>query len=331
MILTIKPTDQDLFSTLETFLQQILPAGDAMFTGSFEGDTLTVREMVQGTISVGDQLLGQYVDPNTFIDAQLGGDPGGAGSYRLSIDQGISAPAGTMATGVEIIQAQLNRVPEPRVADFVLMTIINFPRLATNFEAYADTVFTGSILDNVMTVESIEYGKIVAGAPVYGLDVLPNTRVRAPGAVDGQWIIGPIQAVSTRQLAAGLKTMMQASEVNIQLDVHGPNGANFSKIISTVFRSPSGVEMFDAINPNIAPLFIEDPRQMPFRDGEQQYENRYILGTHLQINQTVTIGQQFAQSLELTTLAVDLQPIPTPGGNSLDFSDPDNSMYIPGR
>ena len=329
-MLTIRPTDQDLFAAIELFIAQILPAGNAMFTGSVGGTELNVRQMIEGTIEIGQQLLGDGTAPNTFIESQVDGEPGGAGKYKLSIDQGIPSIAATLTTGFEIIQAQVNRVPEPRVADFVLMTIIRFPRLATNLEAYADATFIGSIDGTVMTVESGTHGTISVGSPVYGLDVLPNTYIRAPGEVDGQWIIGPIQAVTSRQLAAGLKTIMQASQCVVQLDFHGPNGANLSKIFTTIFRSENGVDMFAAINQNIAPLYCEDPRQMPFRDGEQQYENRYIVEANFQVNQTVSIGQQYAQALELTTLAVDLQPIPVPGGNSLDFSNPDNSQYLPG-
>jgi hypothetical protein len=329
-MLTIRPTDQDLFAAIELFIGQILPAGNAMFTGSTQGFDLNVRAMVEGTIEIGEQLLGDGTAPNTFIESQVSGDPGGAGMYKLSVDQGIANQPGTLTTGFEVIQAQVNRVPEPRVADFVLMTIVSFPRLGTNFEAYADATFLGSIDGTVLTVESVTHGTIGVGSPLYGVDVLPNTYIRAPGAVDGQWIIGPVQAVTSRALAAGLKTIMQPSQCVIQLDFHGPNGANMSKIFTTIFRSENGVDMFAALNPNIAPLYCADPRQMPFRDGEQQYENRYIVEANFQVNQTVSIGQQYAQALEITTLSIDVQPIPVPGGNSLDFSNPDNSQYIPG-
>lgn len=330
-MLTITPTDQELYAALEAFLQQLLPAGDAIFTGSAKNGILTVTQMVEGTIGIGDQLLGDNVAPNTFIQSFVAdsGEPGGAGRYTLSIDQGaVGAPSSTMSTFSEILQAQLNRVPEPRVSDYVVMNLLRWPRLSTNLEAYADVVFTGSIVDDVMTVTELQHGSIAVRSPVFGVDVVPGTIIRRAGTVDGTWIISPAQTIAERTLAAGLKTMMQASQAVVQLDVHGPNSASFAQIISTVFRSETATEAFALLNAAIAPLFADDPRQMPFHDGEQQYETRYIIEANFQVNQTVAIGQQFAQELEVTTLSVEVQPLSSGGG--LDFSDPDNSQYIPG-
>lgn len=43
-----------------------------------------------------------------------------------------------LPSGVEVIRAQDNRVPQPLAADFVVMTIIGRGRLATNIVTYAD-------------------------------------------------------------------------------------------------------------------------------------------------------------------------------------------------
>jgi hypothetical protein len=333
-MLKITPTDDNLYEALEAFLQQLLPAGDAIFTGSVVNGTLTVSEMVEGTILIGDQLLGDHVAANTFIQSFVAdsGEPGGAGQYLLSIDQGtVGVPSCTMSTFCEIIQAQLNRVPEPRVSNFVVMNILRLPRLSTNFEAYADVTFTGEIAGTVLTISSETHGAIASGSPVFGEGVTLGTTVRAPGAVSGTWIISPEQTVASRAMAAGLKTMTQASQATVQLDVHGPNSSNFAMIISTVFRSESATAAFELLNPAIAPLYADDPRQMPFHGGEQQYETRYIIEANFQVNQTVSIGQQFADQLEVTTFSAEVQQTPIPGDDlSLDFSDPDNSQYIPG-
>lgn len=329
MILTIAPTDQDVFRALETFLLQLLPSGDAVFNGSIAGVELTVRGMQDGTIQIGDQLLGPNVAPNTIIESQESGEPGGAGKYTISPDQGAATLSGTMATGMEIIQSQFNRVPEPQVADFVEMTILRFPRLSTNVEDYFDVTFTGNIAGNVLTIATAGQGAVSQGSPVFGVGVAAGTTVRAPGAVSGQWIVAPAQTISSQALAAGQKNMEQSSQCVLQLDVHGPNSSNFAMIISTVFRSETATEAFDAINPAIAPLYADDPKQMPFNSGEQQYENRYVVEVNLQVNQTVSVGQQFADELEITTQSVEtLQP--TGDGPSFDFSDPDNSQFIPG-
>lgn len=328
MILTIAPTDDDIFRSLEAFLLQLLPSGDAVFNGSVSGTVLTVREMEEGTIQLGDALLGPNVEPNTIIESQQSGEPGGAGNYTVSPDQGLTALSGTMATGVEIIQSQINRVPEPKVADFVEMTILRFPRLSTNVESYADVTFTGSIAGNVLTIATEGHGTLNQGHPVFGPGVVPGTSVRAPGPDPGTWFVAPAQSISSQLLAAGFKNLTQSSQCVLQLDVHGPNSSNYAMIIATVFRSETATDIFTALNPAIAPLYADDPKQMPFNSGEQQYEGRYIIEVNLQVNQTVSIGQQFADALEVVTQSVEtLNPLGT--GPSLDFSDPDNSMYIP--
>lgn len=329
MILTIAPNDQDIFVAVEAFLQQLLPAGDAVFNGSVSGTVLTVRGMEEGTIQIGDQLLGPNVAPNTFIESQQDGEEGGAGHYTVSPDQGLTAPSGTMATGVEIIQSQFNRVPEPKIADFVEMTFLRFPRLSTNVEDYSDVTFTGDIAGNVLTISADGQGVLGQGHPVYGVGVAPGTSVRAPGPNPGTWLIAPPQTVSSQAMAGGLKNMMQSSQLVLQLDIHGPNSPNFAMIISTVFRSETATDLFSEINAAIAPLYADDPKQLPFNSGEQQYENRYVVEVNMQVNQTVSIGQQFADQLEVVTQSVETLG-PSSDGPSLDFSDPDNSQYIPG-
>jgi hypothetical protein len=55
----------------------------------------------------------------------------------------------------------------------------------------------------------------------------------------------------------------------------------------------------------VAPLYTTDPRQMPFFDGEQQTEERWVVEVALQVNPTVTLGQQFAG--ELTVIATPIE------------------------
>ena len=52
---------------------------------------------------------------------------------------------------VEVILAQVNRVPEPKAKDFVLMTPIRRERLETNVDSAADACVVGSIAGNILT------------------------------------------------------------------------------------------------------------------------------------------------------------------------------------
>ena len=303
MNLTISPTESDVFAAVRAFLLGILPSGDMAFTGAIVGDELTVGAIARdvGALSIGDAVLGTNVLAGTIISA-LDSGTGKSGTYKVSPSQ--DTPSTMMSNGVEVIQAQINRVPEPVAQDFITMTFTRDGRLGTNLDANADVVFQASIAAGVMTVSGVEFGAIVIGANVWGEDVAPNTTIRA--ALGGNtYAVAPAQAVSSQRMAAGGKTMMQPAQATIQLDIHGPNSADFAQIIATAFRDEFSVDAFTAINPLISPLFNSDPRQMPFMNAEQQYEDRWVVELELQVNQTVRVPQQFADVVTVTPVNVD--------------------------
>jgi hypothetical protein len=216
---------------------------------------------------------------------------------------------GILPDGVEIFEGQDNRVPEPSGNDFVVMTPFRFDRLETNVDSFADVKFVGSITGNTLTVESISLGQIKVGTPVFGVGVADGTIVKALGSGNGgagTYILNNIQAVASENLAGGGKTMVQATMVTVQLDVHGPNASDNVQIISTSFRDSYAVEKFTAINPAVTPLYADNPRQLPFVNAEQQYEYRWSVDAAIQNNQTVTqIPQQFADTLDLDVISVE--------------------------
>jgi hypothetical protein len=106
-------------------------------------------------------------------------------------------------------------------------------------------------------------------------------------------------------LPAGNNTYRQATEVTIQLDVHGPNSHDFSEVISTMFRDSYATDFFLSY-PGITPLYSEDPRQVPFINAENAYETRYVIEMMLQADQTVTgVTQQFADVLDVSLVDVE--------------------------
>ena len=66
-------------------------AGDAVFTASISGTTMTVSAVTSGTIYVGCLITGTNVTANTTITAQTGGTTGGAGTYTVSQSQTVSS------------------------------------------------------------------------------------------------------------------------------------------------------------------------------------------------------------------------------------------------
>ena len=215
---------------------------------------------------------------------------------------------GVLPPGVEVVQGQDNRVPEPKGTDFVVMTIIVRDRLATNIDVTADALFTGSIAGPTMTITAVTRGALSVGSPVFGPTVAANTYVAALGSGTGgtgTYTVAPGQSVAASPRSAGTTRMTQETMLHFQLDVHGPASSDNSQIISTAFRDAYAVDYFRSTGLPVRPLYTDDPKQMPFINDQQQYEYRYIVETFLQANQTVIVPQQYADSVVVGIIEVD--------------------------
>lgn len=216
---------------------------------------------------------------------------------------------GILPTGVEVIEGQPNRVPEPAVPDFVVMTCIRRPRLTTSIDNYLDTLFQGSIAGTVMTATEVSYGKIAVGAQVFGIGIASNTFVTGDlggGGGAGDYAVGVAQDIGPIVLAAGVVNVMQETEIRYQLDVHGPASADNAQIITTLFRDNYGVDAFLASGMPVTPLYTEDPIQIPFRNENQQIETRWVVEAAIQADQTVLlIPQQFFDKVTIRLIEAD--------------------------
>lgn len=157
-----------------------------------------------------------------------------------------------LPAGVEVIRAQVNRVPEPASPDFVTMTSGRRERLATNVTTYTD-----------------------------------------PGSNPGS------------------TSALQAMRMTIQLDVHGPAGADNATLITTLWRDEYASIFLAAQNAGMAPLYTSDPQQLPFVNGEQQWEDRWTFDLALQVNAVVTTTQEFADTATVGLVNVDVAYPPT--------------------
>lgn len=146
--------------------------------------------------------------------------------------------------GVEVFQAQENRVPEPVGPDFVMMTMRSRSRQATNVETWD------------------------------------------PQAVD------PVAVEA-----------LQSTRVVMQLDLHGRTGSDFAQTISTLWRSDFACRAL--AGSGIQPLYADDGNQIPFVNGEKQYENRWVMDIAFQASPVVLAPQDFA-----AILSVELQGVP---------------------
>lgn len=222
---------------------------------------------------------------------------------------------GVLPAGVEVVEGQDNRVPEPKAADFVVMTMVRYQRLATNVGSDLDCAFVGSIAGGALTAQVPRIGAIGVGATVWGVGVAAGTTVVALGTGSGgagTYSVQPSQTVALGPLSAGRKAMTQEAQLSVQLDVHGPQSANMAATITTLMRDEVAADMFAAINPAVSPLYADDPRQMPFVNGENQVESRWIVEAQLQVSQVVSAPQQYADSVVVSPIVPVDQFIPAP-------------------
>jgi hypothetical protein len=208
--------------------------------------------------------------------------------------------AAVLPAGTPIRQGQVSRVAEPTAPDFVIMWPLMRSRISTNVDSYMDAVFTGSIAGTQLTITAVNpafTGQIAVGSRIFGVGVSANTVVVALGSGTGgigTYTVTPSQTVGSGTLAAGMEALAQATEIVIQIDVHGPNSAGNAQIISTAFRDDFAVQQFAATGFDVTPLYADDPRQLPFQNAEQAWEDRWVVDVHLQANIGLTVPMEFA-------------------------------------
>lgn len=84
------------------------------------------------------------------------------------------------------------------------------------------------------------------------------------------------------------------ARVDIQVDFYGPSAGDQCKAVKGVFRTEYAAGQF---SDGIKPLYCSDGVQSPLVTGEQQWESRWTLTASMQYNPTVTVPQDFADTL----------------------------------
>lgn len=218
---------------------------------------------------------------------------------------------GSLPTTIEVIRGQVNRTPEPKGPDFIVFWPLLRERIETNIDDYADVRFVGSINGSLLTVGAVSFGTIGTNVTLFGTGVMANTVITGfvSGTLGGvgTYTVLPSQSVGSSVMAAGVETLLQPTKVHVQIDVHGPNSADNAQIISTLFRDDYAVEAFEGFGQgDITPLYADDPKQIPFLNAEQQYEDRWVIDAFLQVNAVVTVPQQFADEVDVGLVDVDV-------------------------
>lgn len=176
------------------------------------------------------------------------------------------------------------------------------------------------------------YGPVIkVGLPVQGPGINDATTITSlitgAGGV-GTYGVAPSQTVASEYMFSGVGTFLQPTQVTYQIDVHGPNSADNAQVISTMMRDDYAVQRFAVITDaalgigigftigvspigegqqgqSIYPLYADDPKQIPFQNAEQQYEDRWTIELLIQANHTVSLPQPFSFGIDVGVISVD--------------------------
>lgn len=90
------------------------------------------------------------------------------------------------------------------------------------------------------------------------------------------------------------KSIKTSMSYLVQIDCYGPISSDWAAILCATWRDDYCV---DKLAPTCAPLYADNPIQIPIIDGEANYEERWLLKAVLQYNPVVTVPQEFADEI----------------------------------
>lgn len=213
--------------------------------------------------------------------------------------------------GVDVIQGQVNRVPEPMAGSFVVTTPIRFERLETSVDEFADSSFTGSVAGTTLTVTAVAYGEISVGQTLYDLATGALAKITALGTGTGgagTYTISTALTLASGALWSSSWSVTMPTQLTVQMDFHGPDTSiELANSFVALFRDLYGAQFFSDAIDGVAPLYADDARQVPFINAESQYEFRWVVDAVLQANESLIVDQQFADQLIATVASVQSQ------------------------
>lgn len=116
-------------------------------------------------------------------------------------------------------------------------------------------------------------------------------------------------ATSATRYTANTRIILQQQDITVQVSLFGAGAADNVQRISTVFQNGCTAEFFTAFYqstlaqtpppPRIAPLYAGPARQIPFVNGERQYEEHWQIDLHLQASFALSLPQPMASAARL--------------------------------
>jgi hypothetical protein len=102
----------------------------------------------------------------------------------------------------------------------------------------------------------------------------------------------------------GTAALEEGVQREMQVDFYGDTLApDWAAMFETVWRSEYACR---ALAPTCQPLYADEARQMPLVTGEEQYLERWMVRAMLQYNPVTTTVQEFADTLVVDLINVDV-------------------------
>ena len=208
----------------------------------------------------------------------------------------------------EVIQGQDNRVPEPIGSSFIVVTPTLKERLSTNVDVFADVAFNAAVSGLILVVSSVRFGTIntIIQPVLWGIGVVPcNILSQISGTLGGTgnyFLSGSAQNIAQGKMAAGVEKILTPWQVTYQIDFHSADGSSsdMAAMFTSAWRDEVAVDFFSQSGIRATPLYCETPRQTPFINAEQQFEWRWTVDAHLQVNAITDWPMQFADNVIVT-------------------------------
>lgn len=122
-----------------------------------------------------------------------------------------------------------------------------------------------------------------------------------------------MQIVTTRLLATNgwsytdsARVVTELREVTFQVNTFGAGAGDAVKQAAALWRDFYTTDWCRANAAPFSPLVAMEPRQSPFSNAENQYEDAWSVDLRMQVNYQRIIPQQFASEVVVTTIEADL-------------------------
>lgn len=124
-----------------------------------------------------------------------------------------------------------------------------------------------------------------------------NYVVLSPGLKQRQDQGRRSYTVDSQDPLTGVVNVSRHTTYSYQVDCYGQLGADVADIIAIAWRSLWGCDRLEGAA--ITPLYADEPQQLNVVNSENIYEQRFMLRLFAQVNQVVTLPQDFFNAVEV--------------------------------